>query len=52
MDILREGTEEQRNGLYEKELPVEMFYRDVRLYRIFEGISEIQRVVIAKNLLK
>ena len=37
---------------YMKELPVEMFYRDVRLYRIFEGTSEIQRVVIARNLLK
>ena len=37
---------------YMKELPVEMFYRDVRLYRIFEGTSEIQRVVIARDLLK
>ena len=37
---------------YMKELPVEMFYRDVRLYRIFEGTSEIQRVIIARDLLK
>ena len=37
---------------YMKELPLEMFYRDVRLFRIFEGTSEIQRLIIAKNLLE
>ena len=37
---------------YMKEFPVEMFYRDVRLYRIYEGTSEIQRLIIAKDLLK
>ena len=37
---------------YMKELPVEMFYRDVRLYRIYEGTSEIQRMIIAKDLMK
>jgi acyl-CoA dehydrogenase len=30
----------------------EMFFRDVRLYRIYEGTSEIQRNIIARNLLK
>lgn len=31
---------------------IEIFLRDVRLYRIYEGTSEIQRTIIAKNLLK
>lgn len=37
---------------YMKESPVERFYRDQRLLRIYEGTSEIQKVIIAGDLLK
>ena len=37
---------------YSKEFPVEKFYRDAKLCTIGEGTSEIQKVVIAKQILK
>jgi acyl-CoA dehydrogenase len=36
---------------YVKEFPIEKLYRDARIARIDEGTSEIQRGVIAKDLL-
>jgi acyl-CoA dehydrogenase len=35
-----------------EEGPVQHIYRDVRVMRIYEGTSEIQRLVIARELLK
>ena len=37
---------------FTKDFPVEKFYRDVKLLTIGEGTSEIQKLVIARNLLK
>ena len=35
-----------------KEFPVEKFYRDSKLCTIGEGTTEIQKVVISRNILK
>ena len=37
---------------YIADYAVERFYRDVRLFRIYEGTSQIQQLVIARNMIK
>jgi acyl-CoA dehydrogenase len=37
---------------YVADYGIERFYRDVRIFRIYEGTSQIQQVVIARNLLR
>jgi butyryl-CoA dehydrogenase len=37
---------------YIKEFPVERYFRDAKVTEIYEGTSQVQRLVIAKNLLK
>ncbi|MEM8534595.1 MAG: acyl-CoA dehydrogenase family protein, partial [Chloroflexota bacterium] len=39
------------NG-YSKEYPVERFFRDAKITEIYEGTSEIQRLVISRELMK
>ncbi|MDB5918424.1 MAG: acyl-CoA dehydrogenase [Massilia sp.] len=37
---------------YIAEYAAERFYRDVRLFRIYEGTSQIQQIVIARNMIR
>lgn len=37
---------------YIAEYGIERFYRDVRLFRLYEGTSQIQQIVIARNMIK
>ncbi len=37
---------------YMSEYAVERFYRDVRLFRLYEGTSQIQQIIIARNMIK
>lgn len=37
---------------YVSEYAIERFYRDVRLFRIYEGTTQIQQIVIARNMIR
>ncbi len=37
---------------YMEEYAVARFYRDVRLFRIYEGTSQIQQIIIARNMIR
>lgn len=37
---------------YIREYPVERFYRDVRLFRLYEGTTQIQQIVVARNMIR
>ena len=37
---------------YSREYPVEKIYRDVRVAQIYEGTSDVQKIIIGRELLK
>ena len=44
-------TDPRRHGVHAR-VPVERFYRGARLLRLYEGTSEIQRLIIASPLVR
>jgi acyl-CoA dehydrogenase len=37
---------------YIADYAIERFYRDVRLFRLYEGTSQIQQLIIARNMIR
>ncbi len=52
MYCVREAIQIYGGYGYTKDYPVERFYRDAKVMEIYEGTSEIQKIVIARSLLK
>jgi butyryl-CoA dehydrogenase len=52
VDAARIGVQIHGGYGYTKAYPIERFYRDAKACEIYEGTSEIQRMIIARNLLK
>ncbi len=50
--VANEGVQVFGGYGFTKDYPVEKYYRDVKLLTIGEGTSEIQRMVIARQILK
>ncbi|MEO0069186.1 MAG: acyl-CoA dehydrogenase [candidate division WOR-3 bacterium] len=51
VEVTREAVQILGGYGYTKEYPVERHYRDAKCMEIYEGTSEIQKIVIARNLL-
>ncbi len=52
MEVTTEAVQIFGGYGYTREYPVERFMRDAKITQIYEGTNEIQRIVIARNLLK
>ncbi|HEX5132806.1 MAG TPA: acyl-CoA dehydrogenase [Candidatus Krumholzibacteria bacterium] len=51
-DAARDAVQIHGGAGYLEDFPVERYFRDARITEIYEGTSEIQRIVIARNVLK
>jgi alkylation response protein AidB-like acyl-CoA dehydrogenase len=52
MDVTTEAVQVHGGYGYVKEFHVERMMRDAKITQIYEGTSEIQKIVIARDLLK
>ena len=52
MKVTTDGVQIFGGYGYMKEYPMEKFMRDAKLYQIFEGTNQIQRVIIGGTLFK
>ena len=52
MKITTEAVQIFRGYGYTKDYPVERLFRDAKLTQIFEGTNQIQRLVIAREMIK
>jgi alkylation response protein AidB-like acyl-CoA dehydrogenase len=52
MRVATDGVQVHGGYGYIKEYPVERFFRDAKITQIYEGTSQIQRLVIARHLLE
>jgi len=50
-DVAREAVQVYGGAGYLEDFPVERYFRDARITEIYEGTSEIQRIVISRQLL-
>ena len=52
VDVARKAVQIHGGYGYTKDYPIERIYRDAKILELYEGTSEIQKIVIARDLLK
>ena len=52
VEVTKLGVQIHGGYGYSKAYPIERFYRDAKVCEIYEGTSEVQRMVIARGLMK
>lgn len=51
MEVASEAIQMFGGYGYSREYPVEKLLRDAKIFQIFEGTNEVQRIVVANNVI-